>query len=231
MHVEHPEQRLAGFWGLVDRKHNAAIRERIEAGPVLDVGCGYGTLTAQLTREGLECTGIDLDSVSLAVARERCPECSFVESAASDLPFDDGEFATVVLRDALHHLVNEPSWPAIAGELLRVLRPDGRVVVLDPNITPILRLGRALARHEDEVCTVTRARSELESLGLSVTEPDFNTIFSLPLSGGYVGRPLVPGWSWLHRWLLAVEAGLERLLRRVGLLRRVAWRYILVACR
>lgn len=231
MRVERPEQRLSGFWGLVDGKHNAAIRQHVDAGPVLDLGCGYGTLTAQLTREGLECTGVDLDPASLAVARERCPECSFEQAAAERLPFGDGEFATVVLRDALHHLVNEPVWPGIAGEILRVLRPAGRVVVLDPNITPVLRLGRVVVRHEDEVCTVERARSELQSLGLSVTEPEFNTIFSLPLSGGYVGVALVPPWPWLHPLLLALEARLERLLRRVGLLRHLAWRYVLVAQR
>jgi SAM-dependent methyltransferase len=228
--VERPERRLRGFWGAVDRKHNAAMRAHVAEGPVLDVGCGYGTLTTAITRDdGLACVGVDLDEASLAVARARCPECRFEHAGAATLPFGDASFTTIVLRDALHHLVNEPDWPATGRELRRVMRPGGRVVVLDPNITAILRLGQRLARHEDEACTVERAAAELGTLGFEVTHTEFNTLFSLPASGGYVGVKLVPDWPWLHRLLLSVEAGLERVLRPTGLPKRLAWRYLLIA--
>jgi SAM-dependent methyltransferase len=229
--VARPERRLEGFWGAVDRRHNAEILKRIAGGPVLDLGCGYGTLTEALTQAGFDAVGVDANAASLEVARRRSPGCRFECANAGTLPFVADEFGTVVLRDSLHHLVNEGEWPAVAAELQRVLGPRGRVVVLDPNITPILRAARVLICHQDEVCTVERARSEIEALGLRVSEVSYNTLFSLPLSGGYVGLELVPRSARLRRVLLGLELTLERLLARARLLRRLAWRYVLVADR
>jgi ubiquinone/menaquinone biosynthesis C-methylase UbiE len=229
--IDRPERRLDGFWGQIDRRHNAELVACVRQGPVLDVGCGYGTLTRALGEAGIEAVGVDADPRSLDVARGRCSDCRFVLADARALPFPAASFSTLILRDSLHHLVAEPAWAEIAAELMRVLAPGGRVVVMDPNMTTIVRVARVVARHRDEACTVERARSELEAIGLQVAEPAFHTIFSLPLSGGYVGVELVPRLAWLHRVLLRIERAGEELLRRLGLLPRVAWRYLLVADR
>jgi SAM-dependent methyltransferase len=52
----------------------------------------------------------------------------FVPGAMDRLPFADGEFSVVVSRYALHHA---PSPERAAAEMVRVLRPDGRVVIVD----------------------------------------------------------------------------------------------------
>jgi SAM-dependent methyltransferase len=232
MRVASPERRLQGFWGRVDARHNALVRARIASGPVLDLGCGFGTLTRAVTRDdGMTCVGADNDPSALATARRLCRDCRFELCDASALPFDDASFGTIVMRDSLHHLVNASNWPGIAGELLRVLQPRGRVVVLDPNVTAIVRLARLVVRHEDEACSGEQARATMEALGLRVSELTFNTLFSLPLSGGYVGVPLVPRIAGLQRLLLWIEERLERVLARTRVLRRLAWRYLLVADR
>jgi SAM-dependent methyltransferase len=231
LRIDRPERRLDGFWGLVDRRHNAELVARVRQGPVLDVGCGYGTLTRALGEVGIEAVGVDADPGSLDVARVRCSDCRFELADARALPFAAASFATLILRDSLHHLVAEQAWSEIAAELMRVLAPGGRVVVMDPNITSIVRVARVAARHRDETCTVERARSELAAMGLRVSEPAFHTIFSLPLSGGYVGLELVPRVPWLYRLLLRIERAAERVLGRLGLLPHVAWRYVLVADR
>jgi SAM-dependent methyltransferase len=230
--VDAPERRLDRFWGVVDHRHNAEISRRVTHGPVLDVGCGYGTLTGHLAELGIECTGVDSDASALAIARARFPAGSFVNATADVLPFLDGSFATVVMRDSLHHLINEPNWSDIRRELLRVLDPAGRIVVFDPNIIGILRVARVFARHKDETCSVDRARGELGGMGLRVQDQAFNTILSLPLSGGYVGVELVPPRPRvLHRLVMGLELTLERALARVNLLPRLSWRYLLVADR
>jgi SAM-dependent methyltransferase len=231
LRIERPERRLSQFFGRVDYKHNVVVASRIEHGPVLDLGCGYGTLTESLAEAGLQCVGVDIDEDALAIARRRSPGCRFERADAADLPFGHSTFATVVLRDSLHHLLNEGEWPAIASEIRRVLAHDGRIVILDPNVVPIVRASRAIVRHADEVCSADRAVATFEALGFSLAEPKYNTVFSLPLSGGYVGVNLVPPWRWLHHLLLRAEAVVERILDRVGLLRHCAWRYLLVADR
>src|SRR3954454_17856545 len=61
-----PEQRLHRFWGRVDRRYNSLISEHAR-GRTLDVGCGYGTLTAALAeRPGVGATGVDVSEDTVA---------------------------------------------------------------------------------------------------------------------------------------------------------------------
>ncbi|MHB1877402.1 MAG: class I SAM-dependent methyltransferase, partial [Streptosporangiaceae bacterium] len=76
--------------------------------------------------------GIDLSPVMLAAARDRARSLSqdvdLREASADALPFADGSFDTVVCTVSL---CNIPDDRAAIGEMFRVLRPDGRLVLLD----------------------------------------------------------------------------------------------------
>jgi SAM-dependent methyltransferase len=95
---------------------------------VLDVGCGEGATLRNLGEpEGA--TGIDLFEEKITFATKALPRCRFVVGSAYELPFPDGAFDHVLVRDLVHHL-DEPE--RFVAECARVLEPSGRIDVLEP---------------------------------------------------------------------------------------------------
>jgi ubiquinone/menaquinone biosynthesis C-methylase UbiE len=95
---------------------------------VLDV-CGTGTLAP-----GVRVTGLDADAKILARARERAAaagfEIGFDEGRSTALPYEDASFDLILSTLFFHHLPDEAKRQT-ASELVRVLRPGGRLVVGD----------------------------------------------------------------------------------------------------
>jgi SAM-dependent methyltransferase len=94
----------------------------------LDVGCGTGIYTAWLAEEGLEVTALDRDPAMLAAARAKAPGARLVEGDATSLPFAGDEFDLALAVTAFCFL-DAAERRAAARELVRVVRPGGRVVV------------------------------------------------------------------------------------------------------
>jgi SAM-dependent methyltransferase len=114
----------------------APICERLE-GPCLEVGCGEGNNLSRLAPVA-PCFGVDLFRRKLQFAAREIPEAEFAVSRAESLPFADGQFRTVFIRDVLHHM-EDPR--AVLEEALRTLAPGGRLWLLEPNSrNPIVRL-------------------------------------------------------------------------------------------
>lgn len=96
---------------------------------VLDVACGTGVVArAARGRVGTRgsVTGLDVAPGMLAVARSIEPDVRWVEGDAGRLPFDDGEFDAVVSQFGLMFF---PDAAQAIHEMLRCVKPDGRVVV------------------------------------------------------------------------------------------------------
>jgi len=94
----------------------------------LDAGCGTGQSTAWLGALGLQVTGLDYDPELLAAARARVAGAVFVEGVATRLPFADGEF-DLALAVTVFCFLDGGQRREATRELLRVVRPGGRVVV------------------------------------------------------------------------------------------------------
>ncbi|MBK6869836.1 MAG: methyltransferase domain-containing protein [Kineosporiaceae bacterium] len=94
----------------------------------LDVGCGPGALTAELVRRlGAESVAsCDPSPPFVQVCATRNPGVPVRQGRAEELPYDDGSFE-VALAQLVLHFVSDPS--AAGAELIRVLRPGGRVAV------------------------------------------------------------------------------------------------------
>ncbi len=103
----------------------AMLRE-VPPGPALDAACGTGRHARALVELGHEVSGVDLTPEMLAVARANVPEASFAVADLRELPFPDERFQTVVCGLALSHL---PSLDGAVGQLARVLRPGGRLLI------------------------------------------------------------------------------------------------------
>ncbi|MFC0625857.1 class I SAM-dependent methyltransferase [Kribbella deserti] len=100
---------------------------------VLDVGCGTGYLTRRLKAAvgpGGAVTGVDPSRPMLEYAVRHVPTCYFQEASAQALPFAEGSFDLVASSLAIHH-VPPGQQPEAFRELRRVLRPGGRVVIME----------------------------------------------------------------------------------------------------
>ncbi|MHA7648562.1 class I SAM-dependent methyltransferase [Mycobacterium sp. ML4] len=114
-----------------ERRAATALRLR-SATRLLDVACGPGNFTAPLAHQlstGSLAVGFDISEPMLtrAVQDNSGPRTCYVRGDARDLPFDDETFDAVCCFGALY-LMPEPF--GVAREMIRVLRPGGRIAIL-----------------------------------------------------------------------------------------------------
>lgn len=126
--------RYDGSMKLPDRVWFGGGREWVcsrAEGDVLEIAVGTG-LNLPFYPEGVRLTGVELSPNMLAVARERAADlgvdADLREADAEALPFDDESFDTVVCTLSLCAI---PDHAAAIAEMARVLRPGGRVLLLD----------------------------------------------------------------------------------------------------
>ena len=111
---------------------------RLEPGEhVLDAGCGTGTLAlAAKSRVGENGTvdGVDASVEMIYAAREKAAgqglAVRFETATVQELPFDGARFDVVLCTLVMHHLPREGRTEGVA-EMFRVLRPGGRLLVVD----------------------------------------------------------------------------------------------------
>lgn len=120
-----------------------ALRKAVAPHPgerILDLAAGTGTSSAALAKGGAEVVACDLSEGMIEVGRQRHPEIEFVHGNAMDLDFEDGTFDAVTISWGLRNIPD----PALAlREMMRVVRPRGRLVVLEFS-TPTSRVCRGL---------------------------------------------------------------------------------------
>lgn len=119
----------------VQRYLDAEIRHvltRISgADAVLELGCGYGRVTARLAEVAARAVGVDTAAESIALARRLSgndPRQSYLEADALALPHSDGEFdAVVCIQNGICAFGVDRQ--ALVREALRVTRPGGLVLL------------------------------------------------------------------------------------------------------
>jgi SAM-dependent methyltransferase len=115
----------------MERAMLTAFTELVEAhgaGPVADVGCGPGHVTAHLHALGLTAFGIDLSSEMVALARQAHPDLRFDEGSMTALDLDDGALGGIL---AFYSIIHTPPrhLPAVFTEFQRVLAPGGHLML------------------------------------------------------------------------------------------------------
>ncbi|WP_433355867.1 class I SAM-dependent DNA methyltransferase [Micromonospora saelicesensis] len=97
-------------------------------GPVVDVGCGTGRITAHLHTLGVDAFGIDLSPGMIAVARRDHSELRFEVGSMTDLDLADGSVAGLVAWYSLIHIPDDQIGVVFA-HFRRVVRPGGPLLL------------------------------------------------------------------------------------------------------
>ena len=113
--------------GVAERVMLSYFAETVGHGPIGDLGCGTGRITAHLAEAGLDVFGIDLTPGMIEVARKAYPGLRFEVGSIFELDLKDGELAGALLWYSLVHTPRE-QLPAAFAEVHRVLRPGGHLI-------------------------------------------------------------------------------------------------------
>lgn len=126
------------------RGQKQLIRETIGKGienkKILDIGCGTGAFAPLFNSQNY--FGIDILPVYIEYAKKNC-KGSFEVMDATNLKFPSESFDRVLIMAVLHHL-NDEDADMVVKEALRVLKPNGQVLIMEDSKIP--RLENALVR-------------------------------------------------------------------------------------
>ena len=143
LRFETPEQEIRKF---AERLRRLGVTEWPRETNVVELFCGRGNGLHALARLGFRnIEGVDLSPRLLAEYRGdaqcRAGDCR-------ELPFADKSKDAAIVQGGLHHLPMLPDdLERVFSELRRVLRPEGRVVFVEPWLTPFLRIVHAVAQN------------------------------------------------------------------------------------
>jgi len=112
------------------------ISHLAKRGNVLDVGCGDGYLSYLLSNRGFEVVGIDFSVFRVRYAHEHSAGADFIIADGRYLPFHGECFDSVVCCEVLEHVLN---YRLVIGEMYRVTKKEGRLLVTVPNKMPDAR--------------------------------------------------------------------------------------------
>ena len=124
------------FWRRYMAKTLPVMQEAADIGPgerILDLACGTGELERRVARDhpDAEIVGVDLAGSMIDRARKKVgdrPNVRFEAADVHDLPFPSDSFDALVCANTFHYFTRPD---VVLREAARVLRPGGRIVVLD----------------------------------------------------------------------------------------------------
>ncbi|GAP49098.1 class I SAM-dependent methyltransferase [Streptomyces azureus] len=171
----------------VSRAMLAAFAELVRPphpGPVADLGCGPGKVTAHLAALGVPVFGVDVSPEMVELARAAYPDLRFTVGSMTALEIGSGELGGILAYYATHH--TPPQWlPTVYAEFHRTLAPGGRLMLAGPvgsgeHLRPSHAYGDHPVSYESYLLPPDRIAELLHRAGLVVTtrvvqEPDEGT--------------------------------------------------------
>ncbi|WP_326613300.1 class I SAM-dependent methyltransferase [Streptomyces scopuliridis] len=159
----------------------AEVAQAADRGPVADVGCGPGLVTAHLADLGVSAFGIDLSPKMIELARQAHPSLDFTVGSMTALPIRDEELGGILAYYSTHHTPPE-LLPVVFAEFHRTLAPGGRLMLAgyvgdDEHLRPAQAYGGHPVSYESHLLPADRIVGLLDRAGLVITsrlvqEPD-----------------------------------------------------------
>ena len=124
----------SGIGGKHSRELYADVLHKLDQfsfNTLLDVGCGTGNLLSLISSKyEVQLSGVDISKNMLEIAQDKLGEKADLRVGDSEnLPFDDDTFDIVTCTDSFHHY---PRPENVLKEMKRVLKPKGRLLIVDP---------------------------------------------------------------------------------------------------
>lgn len=184
---------------------------------VLEAGCGEGSAANYIaTKYGYNITGVDLLPRNIqrakALARQKQTSAQFMVGDYMQLPFDNETFEGVY---AMETLVHAPEAIALFNELLRMLKPGGKLVFCEYSMTPRARLSEA----GRTVMTMMNTHSHMPSLEqfttgafpALLTTAGFSNVAVTDITDNFM-----PSLRYFHHWAHRPN----QLIKKLGLQKR-----------
>ena len=160
LRFETPEEEIRKF---TERLRRLGASEWARDANVVELFCGRGNGLHALARLGFRnIEGVDLSPRLLA---EYTGEARCFAGDCRELPFADKSKDAAIVQGGLHHLPVLPDdLERVFAEVRRVLRPEGRVVFVEPWLTPFLRFVHGVVRNS----AVRRLSVKLDALATMI---------------------------------------------------------------
>jgi SAM-dependent methyltransferase len=154
----------------------AAFAETVRSaalGPVADLGCGPGKVTAYLAELGVPVFGIDLSPRMVELARRAYPDLTFTVGSMTAPEIGDGELGGVLAYYSTHHTPPD-QLPVVFGEFHRTLAPGGHLMLAGhvgegQLLRPTQGYGGHPVSYESHLLPPARITELLEGAGLTIT--------------------------------------------------------------
>ena len=132
---------------------------------LLDVACGTGKFIDRALMRGLRCSGIDISTKAIEFAKKRYPNCDLRVGASEQLPWANASFDYVTCLGSLEHFLD---MDLALKEMVRVCRPDARMLIMVPNIDYPYTKGTEQKDIKETLLSLDGWKTVLESNGLYI---------------------------------------------------------------
>jgi len=212
---------FAGQWRVWQR----LVLPRITGHDVLELGCGLGDLLVDMIEAGYNCRAVEHSPQMVAAARDTLQrrhlgEKNWVlQGSAQHLPFNANSFDTVVSTFPSEYIYD----PDTIAEVERVLRPGGRLIVIEGAnllpvgfLQPLLVLVQVLVYGPSAVYGPRKHRNLDEEMARNqrTERPENKMLHNNRETGTGITTEMVPG-SWFGQHIPLEQFGLRRRSERV----------------